>query len=475
MISPRSAGWSRCAGLLVSACLSVSAATARDFFVDNLKGHDGNEGTEAAPFKTVQKGADLAEAGDTIYLAANPEPYREAPINFRKSGNADAPIVLDGRGAVLSGILKFQPDSWKDVGGGVYAMAYDSTTPTQAQLEREYKLVFFDGVPGKVAGKKEDLQPLGFFVDEGAAGKMIFIRLPDGQTPADISVAIMRTSHTGFHVSGSHITVKNLTSSNTSEDGFSTTHGKNIVFENVRGCYNMDQGMSHHGSTAFAKNSIFDHNADAGIRDVWPDCESTYERCIFAYNQTSGIDAKGKLHVIRDSLFLNNNRTQIRVEKDASANVDNCYFLAPGLDGVGIYKSTCTVSRCTFANLQVGFRAGQGSAMLEGNAFLNNELPLAYFEHADAERPTYEFIKSDNNLFVGGQFKLGESKPVIPFADYLQQTGQDADSIEITELGESEASALPIKYDGRSFGASVKLGVIDSQFANPDPAMVPKP
>jgi len=454
------------------ACLALATASAKDFYVDNIKGNDANDGSEAAPFKTVQKSAALAEAGDTIYLVANSEPYREPAINFKKSGTAEAPIVLDGRGAVLSGIQRFGIEEWKDFGGGIYGRQYENATHMKTHWEGGYDFVFFDRAPGTNVTKREDLTPLSYFMDpnlEGTEGKMLYIRLPEGKTPADVAVLISRPAHTGLHISGSHVTVKNLTSSNTSEDGFSTTHGKNIIFDNVRGCYNMDQGMSHHGSTAIVKNSIFDHNADAGIRDVFPECESTYENCIFAYNRTSGIDAKGRKHTVRDSLFLNNDRTQIRVEKDSLGIVEGCYFLAPGLDGIGIYKSSAIVTRNTFADLKVGFRAGQGTATLEGNAFLRNEIPLSYFEHADAEHPTYEAIKSNNNLFVGGQFKLGESKPALAFVDYIQQTGQDQNSIEIADLG--EASALPIKYEGQTFGASVKAQVTEEQFANPDPAV----
>ncbi|HEY3255894.1 MAG TPA: hypothetical protein VGJ91_18175, partial [Polyangiaceae bacterium] len=55
-------------GLFVSlASLSTARAHAADYYVATT-GSDANAGTLAAPFATLQKGADVAVAGDTVYI-----------------------------------------------------------------------------------------------------------------------------------------------------------------------------------------------------------------------------------------------------------------------------------------------------------------------------------------------------------------------------------------------------------------------
>lgn len=71
-------------------------------------GNDNNAGTLAAPFLTIQKAADVANAGDTVFI--NNGTYsassREILLFIRKSGTAENPIVfksLNKWGAKLNG------------------------------------------------------------------------------------------------------------------------------------------------------------------------------------------------------------------------------------------------------------------------------------------------------------------------------------------------------------------------------------
>src|SRR5262245_15451473 len=48
------------------------------YFVDPVKGHDGQDGSEAKPWKTVTRGAKFLKPGDTLYLRGGV--YYEAVI-----------------------------------------------------------------------------------------------------------------------------------------------------------------------------------------------------------------------------------------------------------------------------------------------------------------------------------------------------------------------------------------------------------
>ena len=73
--------------IFFSAVLSVSAA---NVFYVSTDGSDADDGTQNAPFATIQKAADTANAGDTvkvaagIYTAQNAAPNR-GMIFFRRA------------------------------------------------------------------------------------------------------------------------------------------------------------------------------------------------------------------------------------------------------------------------------------------------------------------------------------------------------------------------------------------------------
>ena len=67
------------------------------YYVDGNLGSDLNEGTHAQPWRTIQKGADTARAGDTIVVSAGNYDERVQVTNSGKSG---APIIYQASGAV---------------------------------------------------------------------------------------------------------------------------------------------------------------------------------------------------------------------------------------------------------------------------------------------------------------------------------------------------------------------------------------
>lgn len=81
-----------CLFLAIAFLLSLSTASAHaaTYYVAT-GGSDSNPGTEAAPFKTIQKGADVARAGDTVMVL--PGTYNEA-VKQKNDGTASGRIRL---------------------------------------------------------------------------------------------------------------------------------------------------------------------------------------------------------------------------------------------------------------------------------------------------------------------------------------------------------------------------------------------
>jgi len=71
--------------------MSMGMAARADSYYVSTKGSDENPGSETKPFRTIQKAASLARAGDTILVRGGV--YREA-VALRFSGQEGKPIVL---------------------------------------------------------------------------------------------------------------------------------------------------------------------------------------------------------------------------------------------------------------------------------------------------------------------------------------------------------------------------------------------
>jgi len=106
------------AGLLVAARLSASGG---EFHVA-VSGNDSNAGSKRAPFRTIQRAADVAQPGDVITVHAGT--YRER-INPPRGGSSDRKRIIyqaapgekvEIKGSeIVSNWVKVQNDAWKVV------------------------------------------------------------------------------------------------------------------------------------------------------------------------------------------------------------------------------------------------------------------------------------------------------------------------------------------------------------------------
>src|SRR5580658_83741 len=104
--------------VLVILSLSAPAEAAKLYVA--LNGNDANRGTQAAPFRTIQHAADLAQPGDVIIVHGGV--YREH-VSPLRGGTSDARRIVyqaaPGEKVVITGseearnLLRVQGDAWK--------------------------------------------------------------------------------------------------------------------------------------------------------------------------------------------------------------------------------------------------------------------------------------------------------------------------------------------------------------------------
>ncbi|NLE41126.1 MAG: hypothetical protein GX615_04760, partial [Lentisphaerae bacterium] len=267
-------------GLLLCAVSAWSA----EYVVDNVRGSDAGDGGAARPFRTIARAFAQVGPSDTVLLTPNETPYDEC-VDIPVGGTPEQPFVFDGRGSVINRLTHYGADAWRSEGDSVFSMMLPNNAHVMDGHWKGFDLVFFDGKPGTNASSRDALQPLGYFLHKNRTDiqdplhNRLHVRLPDGKTPGDILIEAPGAG-TIVHCGQSHVIIRNLTALYGTQDGFATTRAEGVVFERVRGCFNMDQGISNHGTQAVVRDSRFDHNAGCGIVDVYPEVRVRYERCI---------------------------------------------------------------------------------------------------------------------------------------------------------------------------------------------------
>jgi hypothetical protein len=104
--------------LLLAFILSESIS-ANTWYISN-QGDDNYSGAKNQPFKTISKGAEMAQVGDTVFVFAGT--YRER-VSPPRGGTADKPIVYlgePGKQVFIKGSDVYA-GTWNDISSGIYA------------------------------------------------------------------------------------------------------------------------------------------------------------------------------------------------------------------------------------------------------------------------------------------------------------------------------------------------------------------
>ncbi|OYW20644.1 MAG: hypothetical protein B7Z55_06980 [Planctomycetales bacterium 12-60-4] len=201
--------------------LVAATADARNIYVDNQNGSDGNNGSAAeietrvsGPVQTIRRALKLAVRADTIVLRNTGEPYAEVLnlVGGQHSGFPTEPFTIVGNGAVLSGVATVPSDGWQRQRDGLWRLS----------LTRKGTYRFFrDGLPvAEHVFASRDWSPAELPLDHWTSHRgAVLFHFDDRQTPiteswtyaaAELGISLVDVRHVrivdlqivGFRVDG---------------------------------------------------------------------------------------------------------------------------------------------------------------------------------------------------------------------------------------------------------------------------------
>jgi hypothetical protein len=196
-----------------------SSLAARDLLVDARGG---------ASYSTLAGAAADARPGDSIIIAKGSGPYRET-LYIKQSGTADAPIVVEGNGETVTSLVPL-----------VFQREGDTWT---ARLPLPFPCVIMHNGTRVL---QDPATPANTFLgpirlrDDKRTVELLPGASPEGWEASahDCPVRIFNASWQTF---------RNIVATGGTNDGFNLHgDGKGLLFENIVGCNNMDEGFSSH-------------------------------------------------------------------------------------------------------------------------------------------------------------------------------------------------------------------------------------
>ncbi|CAF1492318.1 unnamed protein product, partial [Adineta ricciae] len=202
-------------------------------------------------YKTIASAVSSAVPGDKIILAKGSGPYRET-LNIRKSGTATAPIIVEGNGETITGFdpmpFTFNDNVW------MYTLSKPFET-APAVITWYGRRILQDQNTGEFIG------PIKLRTD----GKTLELTSGTSAEGWEISTRLFVVALNGV----SHHIYRNIIATGSLNDGFNLHgDGNNIIFENIAGYNNLDEGFSSHETISCTiTNGRFWAN-DNGIANV---------------------------------------------------------------------------------------------------------------------------------------------------------------------------------------------------------------
>lgn len=407
--------------------LGTNALHAATIHVNNLTGQDSHAGLSAKQaVKTLRRAVGLLMTGDTLDIANTGKAYHE-PLNLLGVlGTPQTPLVIEGHGAVLSGLVKLDPAKWSKQTDGNY------TYPMNKVGSHVHRSLRLDGQVIEQASNAKTI-PLGqcFWATDH-----VLFKPRDDKSPADLLLQATLIDSGVSIVDSSYITIRNLVSEYHANDGFNI-HGncRGIMLENIESRYNGDDGCSiHEDGQIVVRNGYFHHNT-YGIEDVNA-ALSIYQHVLVENNRT-GMHVSGGIHHITDSILRNNTDHQLRISSGYPAQYlgkDRTTFTYDGICFVknvqlqggktGIFvlpKAKAFLNNCLIRGNQIGVLAFDGANLEMRSSIVMNNASYAM----QLKKTNY---RGDYNLFDSAKFAINDSRPQN-LADCKTLTKTDEHSI----------------------------------------------
>jgi hypothetical protein len=416
--------------LAVGSALTLSAhLCAAEFVVDqkNTAAKDDNPGTAAAPFKTINKAASVARAGDTVTVKAGL--YREY-IELLQNGAAAAPIVFraDPPGSVVVSGADLVTN-WEPLAGseGLYSTPWNALFfmekddkgqpiefhPASAPLWGRAEQVLVDGKQLKPCPNLDDLRkaraeyvsasdkgespvlktPMprlggpfnGMFTVDTRKEKKLYLWLADGGDPRQHPV---------------ELAVRERVIGSTHAIEYVQVHG--FVFKNAA-TFSQRPAVALYGKNNLLENCIVEEMSGAGAY-----VEGTVRHCVIRNNGNCGGGAIGSNFVNEETLWEGNSWKPIDRNWEA-AGMKSCR-----MDG-GVYQ------RCVFrrnGGPGLWFDIHARNILVTECAFVENEGSGLFIEISRNVRVVHNLVLRNAVAAVGiidpgswssGGIHLGES------------------------------------------------------------------
>jgi hypothetical protein len=432
-------------------------------YVDPDTGDDSATGREK-PLRSIARAIKLAEPGDIIHLA--PVTYFQSADFFNKHGTLEKPIVLDGHGAVLDGSEPVRASEWEALGEGLFRRAHLFPRFDKAMLGRWYFL--WNGRmnhmgrtskgPSAALKKVRELAPGEWTYVEGEDA--FYLRLKEGESLDAANIRYpARANGVSQGGSGSHLTVRNITSTHVYNDGFNV-HGaqRALKFENIRAIECGDDGFSAHEDADCEIDGFVSIGNSTGLCDTVSSVtryKNVYIRDCIGYDVFFTGNSKHSMEnvLVESSAFrtleVGQAADQLAVTDGTPSEVSlkNLFFKraapTPGEARVA-RRGVLQMEHCTFEG--VHFTAAHGASVkVSESAFLRlttESLVLQEGASWQGGRNVYSLgvLRVGNRIFSGEQF-----------AGFRELTGTDAGSVWISGgvlpagVGADEALVLPLK------------------------------
>lgn len=435
-------------GLILGACLQMQGGESQNvevFYVNNKIGSDTFDGRSAelgagnaGPFKTIMQAVRKCSDGAHIEIANTGIDYRETvEISGLKKGRAETPLIIDGHGAIVNGLLPIATEQWQHFRDDIYYFAnrvggadykprgwydkkfgdsYYGPMPrnvwltgrtgwfTEKESPKAPQIFLVNGKPGPNVVKLDDLPPGGFFYDvkrtiQKDLPRCLFFRLPENKELKDCVVELPQND--GIFINDDYVTVQNIGSCYGVEDGFHGWSGQNVVFRNIHSFCNSEQGMSFHSiGTTFVDDGLIENNGGSGIVDVMSSM-SVYRNVTVRNNSPLGVIFKGVAHAMYDCKIEKNGGTQILIEKNTAANLVNCLIVAMP-NTIGVDMDNARLERCTIVNANLGVKVTTG-VKIANSIIADCKINLAISVAALENTSLTGTILGDGKIEIGGK------------------------------------------------------------------------